>query len=182
MIFEHEALNDLENIYTESVYGEEIYTEGLVKKVNESWRVVSGKTGKLWPQKYDSKEKAQKALKAYWVNKNYNEMAVSPEDVGSKDIIFEAVEKIEDYLDIQLKRSIGGKIKKGQTTHLMIHLNDIFDYNDIVFKVFYENQQQVYEILKDKYESSGWSNVEFKLDFDNLGEEDDAFIDVSMTY
>lgn len=46
-----------------------IYTEGLVKKVSDKWRVVSGKTGKLWPQTYDTKELAEKALKAYWVHK-----------------------------------------------------------------------------------------------------------------
>ena len=41
-----------------------------VKKVGSSWRVVSGKTGKLWPQTYDSKAKAEDALQAYFANMN----------------------------------------------------------------------------------------------------------------
>ena len=39
-----------------------------VKKVGSSWRVVSGKTGKLWPQTYDSKGDAEDAIKAYFGN------------------------------------------------------------------------------------------------------------------
>ena len=41
-----------------------------VKKVGSSWRVVSGKTGKLWPQTYDSKGDAEDAIKAYFANMN----------------------------------------------------------------------------------------------------------------
>lgn len=42
---------------------------GCVKQVSDNWRVVSNKTGKLWPQKYDSKKDAEDALKAYHANK-----------------------------------------------------------------------------------------------------------------
>ncbi len=41
-----------------------------IRKVGDDWRVVSGKTGKLWPQKYDTKESAEDALKAYHVQEN----------------------------------------------------------------------------------------------------------------
>jgi len=41
-----------------------------VRKVGNDWRVVSNKTGKLWPQTYDSKESAEDALKAYHVHEN----------------------------------------------------------------------------------------------------------------
>jgi hypothetical protein len=41
-----------------------------IKKVGSSWRVVSGKTGKLWPQTYDSKGDAEDAIKAYFANMN----------------------------------------------------------------------------------------------------------------
>jgi len=50
---------------------EELLTEAKkgntknIKKVGDDWRIVSAKTGKLWPQKYDSKEKAVEALRAY---------------------------------------------------------------------------------------------------------------------
>lgn len=38
---------------------------GCVKKVGNDWRVVSNKTGKLWPAKYMSRDSAKKALAAY---------------------------------------------------------------------------------------------------------------------
>lgn len=34
-----------------------------------NWRVISNKTGKYWPAKYESKEKAQAALRGYHANK-----------------------------------------------------------------------------------------------------------------
>jgi hypothetical protein len=44
---------------------EDVVKGSNIKKVGDSWRVVSGKTGKLWPQTYDSKAKAEDALQAY---------------------------------------------------------------------------------------------------------------------
>ena len=38
---------------------------GCIKKVGSNWRVVSNKTGKLWPAKYKSRDSAKKALAAY---------------------------------------------------------------------------------------------------------------------
>jgi hypothetical protein len=38
---------------------------GCIKKVGNDWRVVSNKTGKLWPAKYKSRDSAKKALAAY---------------------------------------------------------------------------------------------------------------------
>lgn len=38
---------------------------GCIKKVGSDWRVVSNKTGKLWPAKYKSRDKAKGALAAY---------------------------------------------------------------------------------------------------------------------
>ena len=38
---------------------------GCFKKVGSDWRVVSNKTGKLWPAKYKSRDSAKKALAAY---------------------------------------------------------------------------------------------------------------------
>lgn len=43
--------------------------KGCIKRVQNKWRIISNKTGKLWPQKYESKEKAETALKAYQANK-----------------------------------------------------------------------------------------------------------------
>ena len=38
---------------------------GCIKKVGSGWRVVSNKTGKLWPAKYSSRSKAEAALRGY---------------------------------------------------------------------------------------------------------------------
>ena len=38
---------------------------GCIKKSGNKWRIISNKTGKMWPQKYDTKEKAESALDAY---------------------------------------------------------------------------------------------------------------------
>jgi hypothetical protein len=42
---------------------------GCVKKDGNFWRVISNITGKLWPQKYDTKEDADGAIEAYHANK-----------------------------------------------------------------------------------------------------------------
>lgn len=41
-----------------------------IKHIEGKWRIVSAKTGKLWPAKYDSREKALEALKAYQFHKH----------------------------------------------------------------------------------------------------------------
>ena len=38
---------------------------GCIKKSGNDWRIISNKTGKLWPQKYKSKKTAEDALEAY---------------------------------------------------------------------------------------------------------------------
>lgn len=42
---------------------------GCVKKVGSDYRVVSNKTGKLWPSKYKSRESAKKAIAAYHIGR-----------------------------------------------------------------------------------------------------------------
>lgn len=41
---------------------------GCIKKVGGDYRVISNKTGKLWPAKYKSRESARKALAAYHIH------------------------------------------------------------------------------------------------------------------
>ena len=38
---------------------------GCIKKSGDKWRIISNKTGKMWPQKYKSKKTAESALDAY---------------------------------------------------------------------------------------------------------------------
>jgi len=40
---------------------------GCIKKSGDKWRIISNKTGKMWPQHYDTKGDAEDALKAYHV-------------------------------------------------------------------------------------------------------------------
>jgi len=42
---------------------------GCVQKVNSKWRVYSGRTGKLWPQVFDTEESAKGAIAGYHINK-----------------------------------------------------------------------------------------------------------------
>lgn len=46
--------------------------EGVIYKINGKWRIVSMKTNppSLWPQSYDSEEKAKAALRGYQANKH----------------------------------------------------------------------------------------------------------------
>jgi len=39
-------------------------------KVGNKWRVVSGKTGKLWPAHYDTREDAEAGLRGYFANES----------------------------------------------------------------------------------------------------------------
>lgn len=40
-------------------------SNGCTKEVDGKWRVISNKTGKLWPAHYDTKSDAEDALAAY---------------------------------------------------------------------------------------------------------------------
>ena len=41
---------------------------GCISKRGDKWRIISNKTGKLWPQHYDTKGDAEDALDAYHVH------------------------------------------------------------------------------------------------------------------
>ncbi len=43
--------------------------EGCIVFRNGYWRIISNKTGKLWPAKYKTKKDALNALRAYQVHK-----------------------------------------------------------------------------------------------------------------
>lgn len=49
---------------------EDVVKGSNIKKVGDDWRVLSGKTGKMWKQKYDSKKDAEAALKGYFASQN----------------------------------------------------------------------------------------------------------------
>lgn len=45
--------------------GDKCGPSGCIKKVGDKWGIMSGKTGKMWPQHYGSKADAEDALKRY---------------------------------------------------------------------------------------------------------------------
>jgi hypothetical protein len=45
--------------------GDKCGPEGCIRNIGGEWRIMSGKTGKLWPQSYSSREEAENVLDAY---------------------------------------------------------------------------------------------------------------------
>jgi len=65
-----------------------------IKKVGDKWRIYSGKTGKMWKAHYDTKEDAEKGLKAYFASQNE-----SKENMDNKTTLSEAKKRaIEKHL------------------------------------------------------------------------------------
>jgi hypothetical protein len=67
-INEEDTVEDMEE-RTEEEMNEDVIKGSNVKKVDGKYRVLSGKSGKMWPQTYDSKKDAEDAIKAYHTNK-----------------------------------------------------------------------------------------------------------------
>ena len=63
-INEEDTVEDMEE-RTEEEMNEDVIKGSNVKKVDGKYRVLSGKSGKMWPQTYDSKKDAEDAIKAY---------------------------------------------------------------------------------------------------------------------
>jgi len=42
---------------------------GCIKKSSDGWRIISNKTGKMWPQKYKTRKSAEGALRGYHASK-----------------------------------------------------------------------------------------------------------------
>jgi len=49
----------------EAAEGDKCGKQGCIRQVDGKWRVMSGKTGKLWPAKYPTKQGAEDALDAW---------------------------------------------------------------------------------------------------------------------
>ena len=59
-------ITKLESLLTEK---EDDERTDVIVKVGNKWR-IKGKKQRYWDAEYDTKEKAQAALKAYWANKH----------------------------------------------------------------------------------------------------------------
>ena len=62
------SLEEGKEVEEPTIY-EDVIKGSNVKKVDGKYRVLSGKSGKMWPQKYDSKKDAEDAIKAYHAKK-----------------------------------------------------------------------------------------------------------------
>jgi len=62
------TVNEINKLYEGKKKGK-CPAAGCIKKVGNKWRVISNKTGKLWPATYDSKKDAEEGLDAYHANK-----------------------------------------------------------------------------------------------------------------
>lgn len=52
------------------IYTVEKEEKGVIRKVGNKWRILKKNRKGYWDAEYDTKEKAQAALRAYWANKH----------------------------------------------------------------------------------------------------------------
>lgn len=71
---------------------------GCTKKVGDKWRVISNKTGKLWPAEYDTEQDAKDALAAYHMHAS-TVSAASPESDAFIKGLYDKVQKAKKALD-----------------------------------------------------------------------------------
>ena len=64
---ESQLIGMIEKLVIEATKGK-CPESGCIKKVDKKWRVISNKTGKLWPAHYDTQKAAQAGLDAYHAN------------------------------------------------------------------------------------------------------------------
>ena len=65
-----ESFDSLSKNIKEDNVDEDVVKGSNIKKVGDKYRVLSGKTGKMWKQKYDSKKDAEAALRGYFASQN----------------------------------------------------------------------------------------------------------------
>ena len=64
------ALDLFRTIAAKGKVKEDVVKGSNIKKVGDKYRVLSGKTGKMWKQKYDSKKDVEAALRGYFASQN----------------------------------------------------------------------------------------------------------------
>jgi hypothetical protein len=95
---------------------EDVVKGSNIKKVGDKYRVLSGKTGKMWKQKYDSKKDAEAALRGYFASQNESleEDKMTPE---------------ERALDKKIRKAYG--LDRGAPDPDMPHFKNIFKDDSI---------------------------------------------------
>ena len=71
-----------------------------IKKVGDKWRILSGKTGKMWKAEYDSKEDAEAGLRGYFASQNeslaeriLNELRGNINEMAGEDLELKSLAK-----------------------------------------------------------------------------------------
>jgi hypothetical protein len=70
--------------------------KGCIRQVGGEWKVMSGKTGKYWPNSYPSKKDAEDALKAWHASRFKGASRNLTEE--QKDKLYDKTQKIVDKL------------------------------------------------------------------------------------
>ena len=65
-----DAIRAFDDMSRQLPVDEDVVKGSNIKKVGDDWRILSGKTGKMWKQKYDSKKDAEAGLKGYFASQN----------------------------------------------------------------------------------------------------------------
>jgi hypothetical protein len=93
-VFNYMKQSDWEAQYGPTRVKEDKVPGSNIKKVGDKWRILSGKTGKMWKAHYDTKEDAEKGLKAYFASQHE-----SKDKMTSKETLSEAKKRaIEKHL------------------------------------------------------------------------------------
>jgi len=150
-------------------YGDEHLEEDKVpgsniKKVGDKWRILSGKTGKMLKAHYDTKEDAEKGLKAYFASQNEslnnmeNKTTLSEAKKRRIDKDLAEIDKLGEVAAIEYKM---GKIQeKIEELKNRLTMTESDDMKDMVDKkaiseikkdiAYLEKRKKMYEAKKAK--------------------------------
>ena len=108
---------------------EDVVKGSNIKKVGDKWRVLSGKTGKMWKQKYDSEADAKAALRGYFANLSEVDKTDSKPAKTLRD-----VELVKQYLP-----KINTKAEWVDLANILLSLEGIPGMNNMLKKTFLLN-------------------------------------------
>ena len=135
-----------------------------IKKVGDKWRIYSGKTGKMWKAHYDTKEDAEKGLKAYFasqhesLNNMENKTTLSEAKKRAIDKHLAEIDKLGEVAAYEYKANkIQEKIEELKNRLTMTESDDMKDMVDkkaiseIKKDIAYlEKRKKMYEAQKAK--------------------------------
>ena len=110
--------------------------KGCIRKVKDGWGVMSGKTGKMWPQTFKTQEDAEDALKRYhgWGFKGSERTAKEQADERYQELVKD-VDRVMKSLHSRLKKHAQKQKKEptnwgyvGDIGHVFEHLTDLDEF------------------------------------------------------